>query len=70
VKHKLYKPLIGFEKAELGALRAPLNGEHASQQVWVYKGGRSRGVFRWVLSRQPDGEYAGCWMVDAVIRMM
>lgn len=70
VKSPLYAPLIGFEKAELGATRPLYSAEQAWQQVWVYRGGRSRGVFRWILSRQSDGAYADCWMTDAVIRVM
>ena len=70
VKSPLYAPLIGFEKAELGAVRATFSGEQVWQQAWVYRGGRARGVFRWILSRQAEGEYSGCWMVDAVIRTM
>jgi hypothetical protein len=70
VKNALYEPLIGFEKAELGTVRSSFSGDQATQQVWLYRGGRSRGVFRWVLSRQGDGEHAGCWLVDAVIRVM
>jgi hypothetical protein len=70
VRHALYAPLIGFEKAELGSVRMSFNGEHATQQVWLYRAGRSCGVFRWVLSRQAEGEAAGCWLVDAVIRVM
>jgi hypothetical protein len=71
VKNTLYAPLIGFERAELGALQTTPNGEQASLQAWVYRDGRAVGAFRWILSRQPDdGEHAGCWLVDAVIRTM
>lgn len=70
VKNPLYAPLIGFERAELGALRETFHNDHAWQQAWVYHGGRTRGVFRWVLARQTSGRYAGCWLVDAVVRTM
>ncbi len=70
VKNPLYAPLIGFERAELGAMRPAFTADQAWQQVWLYRGGRPRGVFRWVLSRQQSGEFAGCWMVDAVVRTM
>lgn len=70
VRNPLYAPLIGFEKAELGAMHPMISGESAWQQAWIYRGGRARGVFRWILSREAGGECAGCWLVDAVIRTM
>lgn len=70
VKTPLYSPLIGFEVAQLGTLHEMDGGSRAWMHVRVFHGGRTRGSFRWVLSRQTQGRYAACWLVDAVIRTL
>lgn len=67
VKNPLYRPLIGFEHAELDPIRYA--GNLAHQHVHVHH--RSGEIFSYVftLSRQRDGEYRGCWMTDGVLRV-
>lgn len=64
----LYSPIIGFERAELGTLAYSVFGDQVRQRVWLHRRGRGTAVFCYILSKQTDEPYNGCWMVDAVIR--
>lgn len=68
VKNPLYAPLIGFDRAELGQAHIALGLDEAWQQVWIVRRVDGAAGFRWVLSRPQRGDFAGCWLVDAVVR--
>ncbi len=63
-----YHPMIGFERAELGTLAYSVFGDQARQRVWLHRSGRTTAIYCYVLSKQSDAPFTGCWMVDAVIR--
>lgn len=63
----LYRPMIGFERAELGTPAYNLFGDQVRQRVWLHRRGGAA-VYNYVLSKQTIEPYTGCWMVDAVIR--
>ncbi len=67
VKNPLYRPLIGFETARLSDMA--IVGNRAQQMVAVIhtRGGESA-EFIFTLSRQTEGQFNGCWMVDGVLR--
>ena len=65
VKNPLYTHLIGFESAELGQM--VIQDDRAQQVVRLhYRKGKTF-LFVFMLSRQSETPYAGCWMTDAVI---
>jgi hypothetical protein len=64
----LYRPLIGFERAELGTLAYSVFGDQVRQRIWLHRRGRSTAIYRYVLSKQTDEPLVGCWMIDAIIR--
>ncbi|NOG51115.1 MAG: DUF4864 domain-containing protein [Chloroflexi bacterium] len=68
LKNPLYAPLIGFDRAELGQAHIALGLDEAWQQVWIVRRIDGTAGFRWVLSRPQRGDFAGCWLVDAVVR--
>jgi len=67
VKAPVYRPMLNFVRAE----RAPVHvdGDRARQRVTVVTAGGSRVTYIFLLSRQQGGEFAGCWMTDAVSRV-
>lgn len=64
----LYRPMIGFERAELGTPAYNLFGDQVRQRVWLHRRTGGAAVYCYVLSKQTIEPYTGCWMVDAVIR--
>lgn len=64
----LYRPMIGFERAELGTLAYSVFGDQVRQRVWLHRHGRGTAIFCYILSKQTVEPLNGCWMVDAVIR--
>ena len=67
VKTPLYRPMIGFERAELEHIR--FAGNLAQQRVQLYHRNGKSMIFVFTLSRQRDGQHKGCWMTDGVLRV-
>jgi hypothetical protein len=66
IKNPAYRPMLGFRSATRG--RMEIEGNHARQRVVVVGKDGSQVTFVFLLSKQPDGPYANCWMTDGVIR--
>lgn len=66
VKNPIYRPLIGFESAELDAIR--FVGNLAQQRVHVYHRGGNVFTYVFTLSKQREGDYKDCWLTDGVLR--
>lgn len=64
VAAKPYDVLLRPELATLGD--AQIDGNQAEVTVAVVGNGQTLHVFRFLLSRQTQAPYAGCWMTDAV----
>jgi hypothetical protein len=62
-----YAPLIGFTEAELDVMIA--SKRKAYQRVRVLQRGGVWVNYLFILSRQQEPPYIGCWMTDAVIRV-
>lgn len=62
----VYRDMLDFERAEYGRVR--VEGDRAAQEVTLVRPDGRRVTFLFGLSRQPDGDCAGCWMTDAVVR--
>ncbi|MFN8529081.1 MAG: hypothetical protein U0670_10750 [Anaerolineae bacterium] len=60
-----YNPLITFERADLGPIL--IVADIAQIRVRV-SGKHGRAVFTYLLSVQPSGPFANCWMIDSIIR--
>lgn len=60
-----YAPLLQQEQLVVGG--PVLRGEHATILVTVVNARRQANVYRFFLSRQANGDNAGCWMTDAVL---
>lgn len=66
VKNPLYAPMINHRRWVAEATEN--DGELALQSVTVVAANGKVVTYVFLLSRQEEGEYAGCWMVDAVLR--
>ena len=64
VKSPAYMPLVSQQNALVG--RGTEREDRAVVLVTVLDEGRQPNVFWFLLSKQASGEYAGCWMTDAV----
>jgi len=64
VKSPPYRPMIGFEQAQIGPLQ--VSGDAARQTVVLYHRHRPPAMYTFVLSRQTATPWKGCWMTDAV----
>jgi hypothetical protein len=64
LKQQSYRAMIGFERAELEPLHMQIGG--ACQHVHLI---RREGIFSYLflLSRQQEEPFSGCWMTDAVL---
>lgn len=62
-----YAPLIGFTQARLDPMIA--SRRKAYQRVRVLQHDGEWADYLFILSRQPEPPYAGCWMTDSVIRV-
>jgi hypothetical protein len=67
LKTDRYRPMIGFERAELDIFRV-LGGDLAQQRVVLLNGKSDPATYMFILSIQERPPYAGCWMTDAVLR--
>lgn len=66
LRSPLYVGLLGHRTVHLGPL--VIEGEQARQEVLVVTADDRTEGYTWVLSRQHDPPYAGCWMTDGVLR--
>jgi len=66
LRSSLYRGLLEHRAAQLGPPR--MTGEQAQQEVLVLTADDRTMGFTWVLGRQSDPPYAGCWMTDGVLR--
>lgn len=69
VKSRAYQPMINFQAAEYGELKLSEDKGSAEQTVTLMSAGGEEAVYVFHLSKQPDGEFKGCWMTDGVIRV-
>ncbi len=66
IKNPAYRVMLGYRSATRGRLE--LDGPHARQRVVIVGQDGSQVTYVFLLSKQPDGPYADCWMTDGVIR--
>lgn len=66
VKTPEYSPMLNHRRAEPGPLIT--SGDLAEQRVLITSAAGERITYVFVLSRQRDGVYAGCWMTEGVLR--
>lgn len=62
VRNPVYLPLLGFESVTFGPMQVV--GDEAEQKVTLIASSGIEATYRFLLSRQQDGEFAGCWMTD------
>lgn len=66
VKTPSYRPMLNHQRAERGEMA--VLGEEARQRVTLVGAGGARVTYTFILTRQNDGAYRGCWMTDGVVR--
>ncbi len=66
VRGPVYGGLLGHRAVQLGPLVE--QGDQAQLEVVLVTAQDQAIGFTWVLSRQEDPPYAGCWMTDGVLR--
>ena len=66
VKTPEYRPMLNHRRAEPGPLIT--SGDLAEQRVTITTAGGDRVAYVFVLARQREGAYAGCWMTEGVLR--
>jgi len=66
VKNPTYRSMLNHRRAERGELR--VLGDQARQRVTLVDASGDRVTYLFMLSRQIDGPYKGCWMTDGVVR--
>lgn len=66
IKNPAYRIMLDFRTATRGRLE--LDGNHARQRVVIVGRDGTQVTYVFLLSKQPEGPYANCWMTDGVIR--
>lgn len=66
LREPVYNGLLAHRAVQLGPLDE--TGDHASLEVLVLTEDDCAQGFTWVLGRQDDPPYRGCWMTDGVLR--
>lgn len=66
VKTPEYRPMLNHRRAEPGPLIT--SGDLAEQRVLITTAAGDQVSYVFVLSRQREGAYAGCWMTEGVLR--
>lgn len=66
VKTPEYRPMLNHRRAEPGPLIT--SGDLAEQRVTITTAAGDRVAYVFVLARQREGVYAGCWMTEGVLR--
>jgi hypothetical protein len=69
VKTPAYKPMLNFRSAEYGKLELADDKTTGEQTVTLIAANGDVATYLFRLSKQPDGEFKGCWMTDGVIRV-
>jgi len=64
VKSADFAPLLRDYPSDLGAI--DIKNDHAEQIVRVHSDPGRAAAFKFILSRQREGPYRSCWMVDGV----
>ena len=67
VHNPLYQPLLNHRRMRLDPVQ--IEGRIAVQRATVWDADGRRAVYLFTLSLQWDGQYAGCWMTNAVVRL-
>ncbi|MEM9300627.1 MAG: DUF4864 domain-containing protein [Pseudomonadota bacterium] len=65
VRSEGYEPLVDHVEAIYGEAQATEDSAMVPVVIVTREGARY--AYLWVLSRQSDGEFAGCWMTDSVL---
>jgi len=67
VKTAEYLPMVNHRRSML----APLTGDdkESRQLVRIIAGDGSEAFFMFILHKQSDGKYKGCWMTEGVVRV-
>lgn len=60
----VYRPMLEYERAEYGPL--VLDGDRATQNVTLVGPDGERHAYQFLLRRQTESPYAGCWMTRSV----
>ena len=66
VKTPEYRPMLNHRRAERGPLIT--SGDLAEQRVLITTAAGDNVAYVFVLARQREGVYAGCWMTEGVLR--
>ena len=67
VKTPAYRPMIGCKEVSLA--KPVVTDDQAVQAVTVTAADGAKVQYVFLLSKQPDGEFKGCWMTDGVFRV-
>jgi len=65
LQNPIYKPLVGFERAEFS--RVAMIGRTAQQAVRLTHTSGTNSVYVFILSLQEEDPYVNCWMTDALM---
>ncbi len=65
IKSPAYRPLIEYLKVDYGSI--VIDGAEAQQMVTVTSEDGDTNAYVFILKRQSDGEFKGCWMTDGVV---
>ncbi|MCW2777947.1 MAG: hypothetical protein JWN17_1672 [Frankiales bacterium] len=66
LRNEAYRGLLGHRAVQLGPVQED-RGQAQVEVLVVTADDRTEG-YTWVLGRQTDAPYAGCWMTDGVVR--
>ena len=66
VKNPSYRAMLNHQRSERGDLH--VMRDQARQRVTLVGDNGERVTYLFMLSRQTDGPYKGCWMTDGVVR--
>ena len=69
VRSPAYQPMLNFRSAEYGELSLSEDKLSAEQLVSLVAADGETVGYLFHLSKQPDGEFKGCWMTDGVVRV-
>lgn len=67
VQSPIYHHLVGFDSVRFGSLQ--VIGDEAEQTVTICGANQQQVNYRFRLSLQQQGEFAGCWMTELVERV-
>lgn len=67
VKGPEYGAMLNYKSAEYADVHA--DGDAAQQLVKINAADGTAALYLFILSRQTDGQFKGCWMTDGVVRL-